>query len=297
MINTVILDLFPVISDILERYAFFRGQAILPEKSRDLLLSEYAREMEDEDDSIIVLAGIALAQWDCSELEEDAKKQIQALINRRLLVLSRDEEKEALTEILLQLSKTKPLTQKRNTLSNGTYSLRWAVGDTFSHQLTHPEAEKAGILGWYLLFRKVGSYNDNKGRKIQLGYVTICPPGNIPQTTQELNSLGFLHVMKHGRKWDYLVQIDVLSKRAEKNLQFVWIGRFIDAASPFDEMKSAPEVSMPLFDGIDNKTGCPRYESVFCRFYRWYGIGGTDNNQWDQTGANQEGVFPIEEKG
>ena len=276
MIDTVILNSFPVIHDILERYAFFRGQDILPEKSCDLLLSEYAKEMEDEDDSIIVLAGIALAQWDFSELEEDNRKQVQAMIHRRLPMLARDEEKEALTDILLQLSKSKPPRQKRNAIPKGAYAPRWEDGDTFSHQLTHPEAEKAGILGWYLLFRKVGSYDDNRGRQIQLGYVTVCPPDQIPQTTKELNSLGFLRVMAHGGKWDYLVQIDAFSKRAEKNLQFHWIGSFLDAGSPNDEMQSDPEVSMPLFDGIDNETGCPRYERVFCRFYRWYGIGGTD---------------------
>ena len=276
MLDTTIIDLFPLIHDILERYSFFRSQAISPVKSRDLLLSEYAREMDDEDDSIIVLAGIALAQWDYSELDEDVNKKVQAMIQKRLLEVKRDEEKEAFAGILLHLSK-KPLRQERKRLSKSLYSLQWKDGDTFSHLLTQPEAEKAGILGWYLLFRKVGHYNDINGRQIQLGYITICPPEKIPQTTKELNSLGYLHVMAHGEKWDYLVQIDVQSKRAEKNLEFKWIGSFIDAGNPSDEVQSNPEVAMPLFDGIDRKTGCPRYENVFCRFYRWYGIGGTDS--------------------
>ena len=112
--------------------------------------------------------------------------------------------------------------------------------------------------------------------EIQLGYLSVCPPKELPQTTKELNALGFLRVMSHGEKWDYLVQIDVQSKRTENSLAMKRIGYFPDAASPNDEMESSPEVTMPLFSGIDSKTGYPRYEDAICRFYRWYGVGKID---------------------
>ena len=155
-----------------------------------------------------------------------------------------------------------------------SYSINWAVGDTFAHQLTHPAAEKAGIHGWYLIFRKVGQYVNSKGQIIQLGYLTLCPSAELPQTAAELNALGYLRMMNHGEKWDYMVQVDVQSKRAENKLGMKWVGCFPDAASPKDETEICPVGSMPLFGGIDKNTSCPRYEDAVCRFYRWYGIGG-----------------------
>lgn len=273
MISHRILDVFPLVNDVSERYTFLRSRGYDPTESRQKTLEEFAREMEDEDDAVVVLSGIALSQWDAAELEEKTTRAVVPLIENRITQTDEIEEKRVFKLILQTISKEKKLPDRKKAPPKKIYANNWEIGDTFAHRLVHPDAEKAGIMGWYLLLRKTGCYENWKGNPIQLGYLTVCPESMLPRTTSELNSLGFLRVMNHGKKWDYLVQVNVQSKRAENALKLERIGRFMDAAAPVDEMECPPEVAMPFFGGIDKATGCPQYEDAICHFYKMYGLG------------------------
>lgn len=274
MIYKRVIDSFPLIYDINEQYVVLREQGCTPEQARDRLMSDYVEELEDYDEKIVVLSGIALAQREYSELDETTKQRTLALLQENIAAEEEAERKRAFSDILRNLSKEPSGNKRIKPPSRKQYCLNWAIGDTFAHKLTHPIAENAGILGWYLLFRKVGQYTDYKGKEHQLGYVTLCPENLLPQSTAELNDLGFLRVMQAGKKWEYMVQLDVQSKRTENTLQLERIGCFPDAATPIDEVTSDPRVTMPFYDGIDKASNCPRYEDSCCLFYRWYGIGG-----------------------
>ena len=206
-------------------------------------------------------------------MDEHTKQTALELTNRRLIEAA-ENEKKVIKSILRQLSKETSPPKSKKATKKCSYSVSWVAGDTFCHRFTPPNSERAGIYGWFLLFRKVGEYIDWKGHPKQLGYLTVCQQDALPQTVEDLNELGFLRVMNHGKKWDYLVQADVQSKRTENALKMERNGCFPNAICPVDEMQSSPEVAMPLFSGIDKKTGCPRYEDVICSFYQWYVIGG-----------------------
>ena len=273
MIHNQIFDFYPIIYDSYTNYTFLRNQGCSSDETLKQILNDYSQELDDEDDSFAVFSGIALAQRDYGDIDEHTKQAALELTNQRLFG-AEEHEKRVINSILRQLSKDASPSKSKKEPKKRSYSVNWAVGDTFCHRFTHPDSEKAGICGWFLLFRKVGEYIDWKGHPIQLGYLTLCPQDALPQTVEDLNELGFLRVMNHGKKWDYLVQADIQSKRAENALKMERIGCFPNAISPVDEMQSSPEVAMPLFSGIDKKIGCPRYEDVICSFYQWYGIGG-----------------------
>lgn len=274
MINDHVLNCFPLIQDLKDQYVYFRMQGCSPEDARGQLMKTYAKELEDYDESLIVLSGIALAQWGVSELEESSKQNIMTLLENRIAETEENGEKRALNAILKSISTEQPKKKCMIRPGKSSYSLNWSIGDTFAHKLTHPDAEKAGILGWYLLFRKVGQYTDWKGKTIQLGYVTFCDDQSLPKTTEDLNKLGFLRVMARGKKWEYMVQVDIQSKRMENTLKFDWIGCFPDAVTPIDEASVDPRVTMPFYEGTEKIHNCPRYEDYYCYLYSKYGIGG-----------------------
>lgn len=274
MINKLVLEYFPLIDDINDQYVFFRTEGWSPEEAQGKIINAYADELNDYDESVVVLSGIALAQWDTSELEENTKQEVLLMLEKKIAEAEKDEERRAFRAVLKNLSKEKKSNKRITPSSRKSYSLDWSIGDTFAHKLTHPNAEKAGIFGCYLLFRKIGQYNDWKGRTIQLGYVTVCSDNHLPKTTEELNALGFLRVMSHGEKWEYMVQVNIQSKRTENTLKLEWIGCFPDALTPNDEIVVEPRVTMPFYDGTDKASNCPRYEDSCCHFYKKNGIGG-----------------------
>ncbi len=78
------------------------------------------------------------------------------------------------------------------------------MGDTFIHKLTHPSAEKAGIMGWYAVFQKAAEYEDELKKVTQIVYV--CP--EIPRTQEEIYHLARVRFARRGKgKWEYLAQL------------------------------------------------------------------------------------------
>ena len=93
MINEHVLNCFPLIQDLKNQYVYFRMQGCSPEDARGQLMETYAKELEDYDESLIVLSGIALAQWGVSELEESSKQNIMTLLENRIAETEENGEK------------------------------------------------------------------------------------------------------------------------------------------------------------------------------------------------------------
>ena len=73
---------------------------------------------------------------------------------------------------------------------------------------------------------------DKQGTRVQLVYTSICPPGQEPATAQQLEALGFVRMMDHGNKWDYLAQIEAKSKRYLSSFGLVKIGNLANVRPP-----------------------------------------------------------------
>ena len=268
MQKILLIDDYPLVFDILEEYHALEENGIDNKTACSMLRQRYWQELEDTDDGDIVWIALAIAQAGSSASDETLRqKALYAIENR----LHDDELPAELARAFKQAAKLvnrADNAHRKEHRKARSYRPEWRVGDTFAHLLSHPLTSRAELEGWYVLFRKTGEYTDVKQKTHQLGYLSLCPPEKLPHKKEELEALGYLRVMPAGSaSWEYLVQIEIQSKKAERELQFEYLGSFPDAAKPPDEVLRKPEVSMPFFTGIDKQTGCPSYEDHICRIF------------------------------
>ena len=151
------------------------------------------------------------------------------------------------------------------------YIPEWKIGDVFSHVLTYPRSKLLGIEGWLILFVKVGEYTDEFSVHHQLVCVSLCPPEQVPSSSNDLEKLGFLPVMNTINA-EYLAEITIKSKKAEKNYQLSKVGYFPDVLIPRSCLEENPLTAMPLIGKMEKGQDWLVYEEQICRFYKWYGM-------------------------
>ena len=263
----------PLIPDIQAQYENYRAVGKSRTDAIGALKIEYKAELDDEDSAVFVLCALVLALCKKKELTEEIAEEAKPYIQKAL--------NDALTEAPMRtfLNKVAQLLLSDNMYGEeAKYALRrpynpgWEVGDLFAHTLMHPSAERLGISGWTILLYKVGEHVDEYGKCRQLMYVTLCPPEKEPISATELQKIGFLRVMCHDRKWDYMVQIIIRGKKDKESYQLRKIGNFVGISKPTDSTKEDPLVSMPLFGRITKESPYPDYEEHICRLYKKYGI-------------------------
>lgn len=284
MITRGIYERYPIVEEIVALYSSMREDGLSRDRSISMVLSSVQDELDDEDDAPFVWIGIAVALCQKNELTEEIMIKARQSVQ---LVESRNPEcdNEALPfDRFKSILSDKSIGPEAQYKKRKTYNPDWKIGDTFIHPILQDSAKKAGIYGSIAVIRKVGDYIDLEGQNVQLVYVTICSGDAIPKSGSELSSLGYLRVMKHDRKWDYLCQITFTSKKDEESWKLKKIGCFHDGGSPRDATDENPLVSMPLL-GKMGKTGKLGFEDQICLFYKRYGIfRDTDEQQKTQDG-------------
>ena len=134
-------------------------------------------------------------------------------------------------------------------------------------------ARYLGIGNWYVLFRKVGEYVDKDQRPVQLVYASLCPPDQLPHTSEELHNLGFIRMLPDCGKWDYLGRFTFKSQKDEASYELTKIGNFPDAGHPKSWIEESPWFGRPLFGKIKRDSQHVDYEEDICFAYRNNGIG------------------------
>lgn len=274
MLNQKIDSIFPIMDELINTYRAHRKRGDTRDAAIEQLRMEYKQELADCDDGPVVRIGIALALCQKDELTQSVLEEAQAAVGELLAEQWDDSMRSALHKLESYINDPRRLGDEAKYRVRKSYIPQWEVGDTFSHVLTHYMAKYAGVYGWYVLFRKVGEYVDDKQQHHQLVYVTLCPPERLPHTAEELRKLGFLRMMPHdGGKWDYLAQISFKSKKDEASYGLTQIGTFPDAGCPEDRTIENPLVTMPLFGQLKRDSMLPDYEDAVCRIYKRNGIG------------------------
>lgn len=262
---------FPLIYEIVEEYRALRRSGVSREEAIGRIELDYVSELADENDGPLVKAGLAVALCQKTELTKD----VQTAALDALCQLPEAEESEPVRRELLWLktyvSDTEHLGEEAVYRVVKPYIPNWEIDDTFAHQLTTDLAEKYGIPGWYVIFRKTGEYVDHHNHYQQYGYVSLCPPDRLPQTSKELEGLGYLRTTPWSRqKWNYLVQITLSSKRTENAYGFTKIGHFTDVHPPEDRTEENPVVAMPLSEQrrkYGSPCPWPIFEDAVCEIY------------------------------
>ena len=262
-------EFYPVIEDINNEYVYLRRSGYGRSAAIAKLREDYAEELEDDDEGPAIR--IALARALCKKHELTAQLRGDAL--RALEQLQSNAEIPLPTARLYKtLSRDDMLGAEAAYRPVKYYTPDWKLGDTFSHKMSSPLAEKLGIGGWYILFRKAGEYTDNRHRTVQLMYTTLCPPDALPKSSQELDSLGFLIMARHDHNTnEYLSQLSLSRRKDEALFELTRIGSYPDAKSPPNEYPADVRALLPIFHFKDSDS-IPSYETDICLTYKEYGI-------------------------
>lgn len=255
------------------RYKNYRKNGHSRDTAITLIREEYSCELHDDDDRIAVLIGLALALCERKELIEAVADETRTEIQRNKRYCSSNSNTyKYITGIEEKLNDPDVYGTESPYTQSSKYSLNWKIGDTFSHVLTYPAAEKLGIMGWLVLLHKIGDYIHADGSSRQLMCVSLCQPGDIPSTYDNLQKLGFIPVMQFGERFEYLTQIAIKSKGDEKSYDLTKIGCFVDSNYSLSERykKENPLTAMPLFGRLKRNDLWPAYEDQICRLYKRY---------------------------
>lgn len=258
-----------IIKDIQNLYRNYRIRGDGRNNAISRIKEQYVAELQDADDQFAVVLGIALSLCERKELTAEivieALQQIQKY--RQTNTLDQNMER-FLSKVEAKLQDPSMQGDEATYHRRSLYSPDWNVGDLFKHTITCPDAVLHGILGWSILFYKIGEITDDCGFSRHLMYVTLCPPDQEPKSSAELQKLGFLRMMNYGDQADYMVQICVKSKREEASYEFAKIGNFLGITAPADCKEENPLVSMPVFGKFKSTSEYPSYEKQICMLYK-----------------------------
>jgi len=252
---------FPYIIQDVQWY--YRGYRIKGEDRATaiaMIREDFENELEDDDDRIAVLIGLSFALCKRKEL-------IKSIADETLREIDTIRKTYDLTKSDLKyFDKTEArLRDETNYGEEAVYKKKanyvpdWVKGDTFYHVLSGPLAEKRGIRGWYVIFHKVGEYEDHFGQVHQLMCLTVCPPEKVPTSGKELQKLGF-YPSQQGSNPKYLFQLNVKSKRAENAYQLTKLGCFSDVVIPESCSGENQKTCYPLFEFKRKGEDWPVYE-------------------------------------
>ena len=263
-----------IIEDILKKYVKHRKMGRSRAEAIELIRDEYSYELQDADDRVAVLIGLSLSLCKKKELLESIGTETLKEIEH---ISFGDEQDKKYETYLLEVErclKDKAVYGKEAVYKRASiYVPDWKIGDTFSHELTYPTAEKLGIKGWFILLYKVGEYIDEFEMHHQLVYVSLCPPGMLPSCEEDMQKLGFLRMMCKGDQAEYLAQIILKSKKAEEAYGLSKVGYFPDILLPDDRVvEENPLTAMPLFGQVRRDDLWPGYEDQICRLYKTNGM-------------------------
>ena len=244
---------------------YSRNDAIL------LIREEYNCELQDDEDRIAVLIGIVMALCKKNELFYQIADETREAIESAKYLYVHDKTINKYIEKIEEILNNRTVYGDEASYKQVTiYSPDWVVGDVFSHTLTYPTAEELGIMGWEILFLKVGEYVDEHKTKCQLMLVSLCPPDSVPSCYEDLKIIRFLPMMQLGKKFEYLVQMEIKSKRTENTYELTKIGCYPDfePTTSDDYREENPLTAMPFFGRLKRTDTRPDYEDSVCRLYR-----------------------------
>lgn len=270
MSQNTICEFYTLIEDIQDAYTALRRSGSSREVAVAKIRTDYAEELNDRDDRAGVLLGIAFALCRKNELTAEIAQEVRDACAVILRDMDMQELWQPLQSALKRLDDPKKYGSPAQYRAKKQYIPDWEIGDTFAHTLTCPMAEKVGIAGKIVLLRKVGAYTHPREGLTQILYATVCD--TLPQTTQELDALGFLPMMCRGKCYDYFAQIHLKNAKDEAFYGLTKIGCFPDAGAPKDQSQENPLTTMPFFGRLRKDDTFPDYEDLVCRLYQKFQI-------------------------
>lgn len=230
-----ILDYFPLIMDVKDSYRKYREKGCGREEATEKLREEYASELRDADDGPQVLIGLAEVTGRRKELTEELLRDAEAAF--AALEQAFPEARAVLRakkKTVCDPNKCGPEAKYRK---KTVYWPDWKIGDTFAYQIKGEDLKNAGLDGWYIIARKIDERVLSEDCRVQVMYYSLCPPGKLPSTAEELERLGYvpLRQLRDGA-YCFRGKLWIHSRSDEKRICFQKIGAFQLVSPPQHEI-------------------------------------------------------------
>lgn len=247
-----ILEFFPIILDVKDSYRRYREKGSNRSEAMERVRDEFAQELLDADDGPQVWIGLADATGRRKEMTEELLRKAEEAF--ATLEESFPEARSALRAKKKMLCDSARLGPEAKYRKKTIYHVDWQIGDTFVYRVAGDDMEKNGLEGWTIICRKAHETAYSEDCRVQGMYFSLCPPGTIPQSAEELESLGYIPLMKISSETYLFMGLVWVNKRSdEKRTQFLKIGNFAGVAPPaceYDITKDGPHICKDQFPGL-----------------------------------------------
>ena len=229
---------FPLILEAKEHYIEARREGNSRHDATQQVIEFYAEEIltDPDGDGVCIWIGLADGQYYRKELEE----QIAAKGLWALTVLESSEADITPGDILRRRSHyaQAPMSEKAVGKPRPKFRCSWAVGDTFAFLLSGSDAEAVGLMGRYILLRKVGEMEDS-GRIMPSVSLTLWDDRPLPKNSEEFKEIPILildcrpYIPKG--YYEYRASLVIKNKKQIDALNLEYLGNFPDVDMPNDE--------------------------------------------------------------
>jgi len=151
------------------------------------------------------------------------------------------------------------------------YRPLWQQGDVFAFPLSGYFPRLFSLEGKLALLYSAGERQNEEGYSEELVYLSICEPEHIPQSMEELNSLGFLPAFTVFKEYQYLCALRLRRELEAETLGLRKIGHFPGEPRLFRERPDPTRNALcvfPAYDGRDRIT----LVRALCASYQHFGM-------------------------
>ena len=266
---------FPVIEDVANVYQSFRRNGQSREEAVNSTLKAFDIEQLDRDDEALIYIGLAKCTGTKKELTEAIlNKSIQAFESLKNEYPSLYKELDSAEE---RINNKQLIGPEAHYKQKKRFVLHWEIGDTFICRLTGDYPKQYAMEDWYAIIRKADAFIDNDGNCVELVYLSVCEPWNIPRTVDDINNLGYIPVSlaQSNDLFEFKGGILVHNQKELERYQLEYIGNFREAIPPQHEAEPNHLTYYPLFPRQERTSKRPEHPGSIalqaCYHYRKFG--------------------------
>lgn len=225
-------------TEVNDRYFQLRQSGHSRASVVEMMTTEYQDELTLglEDDGVIFWIALADAQYRLKELSLEVAMQAMAA----LTVLDNSDNRISPAEITLRWGwySSAPMPEKKRISAGRKFRSTWKTGDVYAYRLSGSIADANGLLGKYILLRKVDELETWDGRLLPVVTLSLWAEEKLPFNSTEFRKAPLLKLANRRLglpedRYEYRVEIMFTNQRQLSQLQY--LGCFEDIPDPRDE--------------------------------------------------------------
>lgn len=241
-----------VAEDVRDYYKELLKKGNTNEQATKEIIEKNTDVISDEDEAPIFWFALSDTQWSLGRLlplvKETALKYLESGSNLKRWkneAISQREYRDR-EKVLKELEQKliTPMPPEKKITQHKLYKCEWKIGDIFAYRLESDIAKEKGLLGRYLLIRKVDECTWWPGHIVPIVYISITKDDELPQNVDEIQQTQYIQSTFARGKTEYRTLLLSTSKRIIPTNRLKFIGNFSDLTPPRDEYIIHDKVSI-----------------------------------------------------